>query len=626
MKICLTNLLIICLSISVAIGQGTIGQYPGNGVGFDSGCGYLNAGVSNPATMDNILANCGTTVGMNTGPLFETATGFDLSFELSGIEANEASIYGIRLFYGPQNMCCTLCLDAIINLGQGTPCGQIPPVPDLTSFPSPETNIPFPTAVINYGELVFGEDIIPYENMCPNTEYFVDYQTLTGSSDDVSDPDGNNCALDDATIISFGSMSFGTIVAPGTRDPLEITTAAFALETGESCQSPVVELELTAEILAGCSAAGEVRLCSQGMELEFRNPSAACLDALVTGPIIDDPTACLTGIAGLPFTTVVSLGNGQAVCDLIAACGGTGTIELYAVHTFCASDDISAAADGSGNDEAVIVIDVLSALSGFNCANCPGVCEIMPDPATNIVCNDNGTPADPSDDTFTFDITVNGSNTNPGVSNAFMDDQGNTTIAYGTTVSYGPFPISGGAVTVNFTDTDDDMCTAMMMAAAPATCSGAVCTITPDAAANIVCNDNGTPGDPSDDTFTFDITVNGSSTFPGATNTFTDDQGNAGIAYGTTVSYGPFPISGGNATAPATCSGAECTITPDAAANIVCDDNGTPGDSSDDTFTFDITVNGSSTFPGSTNTFNDDQGNAGIAYGTMDHFQFQAVM
>jgi len=266
-------------------------------------------------------------------------------------------------------------------------------------------------------------------------------------------------------------------------------------------------------------------------------------------------------------------------------------------------------------------------------------CQITPDMAANIVCDNNGTPADPSDDTYTFDITVNGNSTFSGATNTFSDDQGNTGLAYGTTVSYGPFPIAGGNVTVNFTDAEQADCLGMMMAAAPATCSDEeppVCSITPEMAANIVCNDNGTPDDPSDDTFTFDITVNGSNTFPGATNTFSDDQGNVGVAYGTTVSYGPFPIAGGNvtvnftdteqadclgmmmATAPNTCSDpmGMCTITPEIAANIVCDDNGTPTDPSDDTFTFDITVNGSNTIPGSTNTFSDDQGNAGVAYGT----------
>lgn len=103
------------------------------------------------------------------------------------------------------------------------------------------------------------------------------------------------------------------------------------------------------------------------------------------------------------------------------------------------------------------------------------ICQITPDMATNIVCEDAGTPEDPSDDTFTFDITVSGNSTFPGTSNTFSDDQGNTGIAYGTMVSYGPFPIAGGNVTVNFTDTEQADCTGMMMATAPMTCSAGPC-------------------------------------------------------------------------------------------------------------------------------------------------------
>ena len=632
----LLNLLVISLSASIVLGQGPTGEYPGAGVGFDSGCGYPNAGATNPGTTNpGLLTPCGTTTDVNTGPLFETATGFDLTLELVGIEANDSSGYGVRVFYGPQNMCCTICLDALVVLGQQTTCGTIPTVPDLTSFLSPATNMPFPAAVINFGELAFGNDLISYSDLCPNTEYFVNYQVVVANDfGPFEDEDDNDCALNDATISAFGpTMSQGTIVSPGTRDPLLIDAAVFALQAGDNCQSANVVLELTADVLAGCTALGQDRLCSQGLELELRNPSSTCLDGLATGPIINDPTACFVGIGGLPFVTTFNLGNGQSVCDIIDACAGTGTIELYATYTFCESDDI--AGDGSGNDEAVFVIDVLSALSAFNCTNC-AACAITPDPATNIICNDNGTPFDTTDDMFTFDILVNGSNTDAAASNTFNDDQGNNGIAYGTTVSYGPFPISGGAITVNFTDVDDGMCTASITATPPATCSDAVCTITPDPATNIVCDDNGTPFDPSDDMFTFDILVNGSNTDPAASNTFNDDQGNNGIAYAMTVSYGPFPISGGNVmvtftdadapasaactatmmgAAPATCSDATCVITPDVATNIVCDDNGTPADPTDDMFTFDILVNGSNTDPAAGNTFNDDQNNNGIAYG-----------
>jgi len=119
------------------------------------------------------------------------------------------------------------------------------------------------------------------------------------------------------------------------------------------------------------------------------------------------------------------------------------------------------------------VIDAVEPIPA--CDTCePQECMIMPNMATNIVCDDNGTPTDPNDDTYTFEILINGSNSAVGASNTFNDDQGNMGIAYGTTLSYGPYTIAGGNVTVNFIDVDDANCFAMMMATAPATCSNEV--------------------------------------------------------------------------------------------------------------------------------------------------------
>jgi len=245
------------------------------------------------------------------------------------------------------------------------------------------------------------------------------------------------------------------------------------------------------------------------------------------------------------------------------------------------------------------------------------MCDITPQTATVSACDDNGTPFDPSDDTFTFTITVNGSNTATTASNTFNDDQGNTE-PYGTT------------------DAPADLvppCEAMMMAVPPDACEPPVCMVDPQTAADIVCDDNGTPFDPSDDTFTFTVTVDGSNTAPGASNTFDDDQGNMGVAYGTTVSYGPYPISGGPVTVtytdadyPSDCPiGIVTAIQPDpcpvvcmiepVVTDIDCDDNGTPDDRSDDIYTFDVIVNGDNGDPSASDTFNDDQGNSG-AYGT----------
>jgi len=155
-------------SFNGVFGQGTLGEYPGAGVGFDSGCGYPNAGSNELGFTDmDIPGNvCGSAFDVTFGPWIETATGFDIGgFELNDFDVDTEASYGIRLFYGPQDNCCTICLDAMLDLSQNQPCGTFGPQTDLSVF-----NYPIPTS---YGTDIFGEDVIPYENMCPNTEYSV---------------------------------------------------------------------------------------------------------------------------------------------------------------------------------------------------------------------------------------------------------------------------------------------------------------------------------------------------------------------------------------------------------------------------------------------------------------------
>ncbi|WP_159102740.1 DUF11 domain-containing protein [Flectobacillus major] len=71
--------------------------------------------------------------------------------------------------------------------------------------------------------------------------------------------------------------------------------------------------------------------------------------------------------------------------------------------------------------------------------------------ATGIVsiCNDNGTPSNPADDTFTFTLNPSGGSTTYSVSGGATA----TNVAYGTASGpYGPFLITGGNKTVTITD------------------------------------------------------------------------------------------------------------------------------------------------------------------------------
>jgi hypothetical protein len=239
--------------------------------------------------------------------------------------------------------------------------------------------------------------------------------------------------------------------------------------------------------------------------------------------------------------------------------------------------------------------------------SCSNQCNIAVSQVIDNGCDDNGTPNDPSDDTFSFDLNIVGSNTSSGWT---ADDPNGTSGNYMQFVTFGPYPISGGDIVVIISDNADPACTTTITLSAPASCSNA-CSITTNTA-NILCDDNGTPSDPSDDTFSFDLTVSGSNTGSGWT---ANDPNNSSGNYGVPVNLGPYPISGGNlsftvtdntdpactdqvsVTAPPPCSDL-CDISFSLVNPLGCDDNGTPSDPNDDTFSFEVTITGSNTGTG----------------------------
>jgi len=357
---------IILFSSFALLAQGTIGEYvPGTATGgFDSGCGYTNAGSVIVGNTDTALTGnvCGSAFDVTHGALIETAGGFDITgFELNNYDIDMEAAYGFRIFYGPQNQCCTICLDAVVDLGQGTACGTFGPQADLSSF-----GFPIPA---NYGVDIFGEEVVPYADMCPNTEYFVQYQFILATAVDLTDPDGNFCAMDDALITNAGTQTgVGTIVAPGTRDPIVINSTTLALAGAADCGAASVVLDYTADISAGCMVS--FGRCSQGLELEFR-ASIACADGntldITTGPLVNDPAGCFVDPM---LSAQLSLGSVAEVCAILE-CDPAASLELYATYAFCEADDI--VGDGSGNDEAIMSVSIASVLAAFDEAACCGV-------------------------------------------------------------------------------------------------------------------------------------------------------------------------------------------------------------------------------------------------------------
>ncbi|MEM6720558.1 MAG: T9SS type A sorting domain-containing protein [Bacteroidota bacterium] len=134
----------------------------------------------------------------------------------------------------------------------------------------------------------------------------------------------------------------------------------------------------------------------------------------------------------------------------------------------------------------------------------PECCKIEAN-ATNIVCDDNGTPNDPSDDTWSFDLTVS-SDTNIG--NWVADTVLTQSVAYGTTVniSMGNIANYGTTVDIIITDKENESCTTTVTVPVPETCSDNECTL--EAVTSVgSCNDNGTPNDPSDDYYNITLDV-----------------------------------------------------------------------------------------------------------------------
>lgn len=98
----------------------------------------------------------------------------------------------------------------------------------------------------------------------------------------------------------------------------------------------------------------------------------------------------------------------------------------------------------------------------------PPACSVTATTA-NALCNDNGTPADPADDTFTFNLTVTGSNTGSNWTTTVLGLPFGG--SYGTPIAMGPFAINGGNIVFTVQDANDPACTAAVSVTPPAPCS-----------------------------------------------------------------------------------------------------------------------------------------------------------
>lgn len=229
--------------------------------------------------------------------------------------------------------------------------------------------------------------------------------------------------------------------------------------------------------------------------------------------------------------------------------------------------------------------------------SCSDAC-VVSATASNIVCNDNETPFDDTDDVFFFDLLVSGNNVSDGFNIPSLSFSGE----YDVTHTLGPFDINEEFPDVIVVDNVEEACLMELDIEIPSSCSE-TCTIESELS-NVICNDSGTSDDGSDDVFFFDLTVFGSNQAGSFSIPALSFEGD----YGESYNLGPFDIEGFNASViieddldsncfqevniniPAPCSVA-CGINV-SHSNVICDDNGTSTDNSDDVFFFDFIVTG----------------------------------
>ena len=241
-------------------------------------------------------------------------------------------------------------------------------------------------------------------------------------------------------------------------------------------------------------------------------------------------------------------------------------------------------------------------------ASCSPVCNIVANVTTTPYCDDNDTPQNPADDVYYFDVTVTGNSNASNSWNASGNtQQGPATGNYGVAVTYGPYQ-PGANVLITFTDAADGGCVDYVAVAIPDQPCSNQCLLTATATPSDLCDDMGTPFDPSDDEWYFIVELDGNNT----SGAWVDNMGNAGSTIPELILYGPYPhgtesvtvtISDAqdpdcNATvtaySPGPCSDG-CEIDVDV-VDIICLDNGTPSIAGDDQYEAVINVSPTGTF------------------------------
>jgi gliding motility-associated-like protein len=157
------------------------------------------------------------------------------------------------------------------------------------------------------------------------------------------------------------------------------------------------------------------------------------------------------------------------------------------------------------------------------------------------VCNDNGTPIDPSDDFYEIIIAVNPENgVNSNEFNLLIDNVQIGVYPYNSNASF-TIPADGSTHNISITDVIDNTCTAILVTNVLQVCSSS-CDIEASIS-NIVCSNNGTNNTDVDDIYFFELLVTNTS----AGTYMIPSLGLTGN-YNQSLNIGPLNIADGNIT------------------------------------------------------------------------------
>ncbi len=308
----------------------------------------------------------------------------------------------------------------------------------------------------------------------------------------------------------------------------------FSYGTNNSLSIPADDSSGTIEITdntTGCKVTrniGPLIACSTNCAIDLANVSVQC-DNNNTDSDPTDDTYTISFVA-----TAVNNGGSTTFTLLI-------NNVIQGTYNYGDVVNIQLPADGSTPDIRIRDaqnIQCFRPLDAGTLNPCSGACQISA-VVSNIVCNDNGTINDPNDDTFTFTIRVTGNNISP----TWNISGQSTTYAYNTNVNLGPYPISGGNLSLNIEDTADPNCRTIANVTAPDVCS-TPCVLTVSDLNIFPCDNNNTGNTSADDFFRVTFRVNAVSGSVNFYNVTFNGRSYGPFTYGQEISIDDLPANG----------------------------------------------------------------------------------